>query len=526
MEFAYTPRLAELKDRARALTEKIIPFEDECERNNGLCPESHASIKAAVLDSGLQAINTPTEFGGAGLSVLEQVVVQDELGKLTNALWDTVWRPANPLAHATPEQRERYLIPGARGDRRDAVAISEAGAGSDFSAATTTATPDGNGGYVVNGEKWFVTVGDVADFLIVLAYVQPGHAPTIFLVDPGVLREAGAAVEGAVTALLCRTSDRIATTAEGARALAEALGERMRVQPGWSGTPGEPGETNYDDDLRDARGCLLEAGGQIEDALAAGRFPVLTSSDCSICITTLPAVARLRPEALGAVARRAPRLQRPRDDAVGLPGRHVPGGGVRGVGRGLRRRPHRSRARGDVRHPRRRRRRAGPRRDPRRRPRRAPVAAGRAARRARGLRPPRPRRPRPAGSCPGCTGRSRAASATAGCARCWPRSPRRPTSSAWRSPTSRRRRWPAAWPRSSSRCCRDRRRRAGGPDLRPRARARGRSQALAHALSADARVVGEPAQPRTRGATTRTCATRARRSRRPPSPSRSRGGRC
>ena len=85
----------------RALTEKIIPFEDECERNNGLCPESHASIKAAVLESGLQAINTPTELGGAGLTVLEQVVVQEELGKLTNALWDTVWRPANPLAHAT-----------------------------------------------------------------------------------------------------------------------------------------------------------------------------------------------------------------------------------------------------------------------------------------------------------------------------------------------------------------------------------------------------------------------------------------
>ena len=102
MEFAYTPRLAELKDRARTLTEKIIPFEDECERNNGLWPESHASIKAAVLDSGLQAINTPTEFGGAGLSVLEQVVVQDELGKLTNALWDTVWRPANPLRMPRP----------------------------------------------------------------------------------------------------------------------------------------------------------------------------------------------------------------------------------------------------------------------------------------------------------------------------------------------------------------------------------------------------------------------------------------
>ena len=58
MDFAYTPRLAELKDRAGTLTEKIMPFEDECERNNGLSAQSHASIKAAVLDAGLQAINT------------------------------------------------------------------------------------------------------------------------------------------------------------------------------------------------------------------------------------------------------------------------------------------------------------------------------------------------------------------------------------------------------------------------------------------------------------------------------------
>lgn len=189
MDFAYTPRLLELKETARTLTEKILPFEDECERNNGLSAQSHASIKAAVLESGLQAINTPKEFGGAGLTVLEQVVVQDELGKLTNALWDTIWRPANPLSHASPEQRERYLVPGCRGDRRDAVAITEADSGSDFSKAGTTAVPDGNGGYVINGEKWFVTVGDVADFLILLAYVEPEHAPTIFLVDrdtPGV----------------------------------------------------------------------------------------------------------------------------------------------------------------------------------------------------------------------------------------------------------------------------------------------------------------------------------------------------
>ena len=181
MEFAYTPRLVELKQRARDLTTKMMQFEDECEANNGLSAESHAVIKEAVLSAGLQAINTPAEFGGAGLTVLEQVVVQDELGKLTNALWDAVWRPANPLAHATEEQRERYLIPEARGERRDAVAITEADAGSDPSGIRTTAHRDGEG-FVINGEKWFVTVGDVADFLLVLANV-PDEGPTMFLVD-------------------------------------------------------------------------------------------------------------------------------------------------------------------------------------------------------------------------------------------------------------------------------------------------------------------------------------------------------
>jgi arginase len=101
-----------------------------------------------------------------------------------------------------------------------------------------------------------------------------------------------------VVALLCRTSDRIAATSQGARELALAVAQRLGVEPRMIGSPGEPGDTRYEDDLRDARGCLLEAGGQVEDALAGGRFPILTSSDCSICITTLPAVARLRPDAV------------------------------------------------------------------------------------------------------------------------------------------------------------------------------------------------------------------------------------
>ncbi len=188
MDFAYTPELEALKARATALTERLIPYEDDCERDNGLSPERHAEIRAAVLDAGLQAINMPAEWGGAGLSVLEQVVVQEELGKLTNALWDAVWRPANPFRACTPEQRARWLEPGIRGERRDAVAITEEHAGSDPSRIATVAEPEGDG-WRITGVKWFVTVGDHADHLLVLARAQPGGEPTMFIVDkdlPGV----------------------------------------------------------------------------------------------------------------------------------------------------------------------------------------------------------------------------------------------------------------------------------------------------------------------------------------------------
>jgi arginase family enzyme len=96
-----------------------------------------------------------------------------------------------------------------------------------------------------------------------------------------------------VVALLCRTSDRTAGGARGAEALAQALDPDARIV----GSPGEPRIASYSDDLRDSRGCILEAGGQVEDALAADRRPLLLASDCSICLTTLAAVVRHAPDA-------------------------------------------------------------------------------------------------------------------------------------------------------------------------------------------------------------------------------------
>src|SRR5271154_6009985 len=190
MDFTYSPEQLELRDRAQSLTDAMIPFEIPCEEGRGLPAESLAEIRRLTLDHQLNAINMPTEWGGQGLSVLDQVIVSERLGQLTNALWDAVWRPANALRHCTAAQRERFLMPAIAGDRRDCFAVTEEKAGSDPSLIETVAVPDSDGGgYRVTGEKWFVTVGDVADFMIVQALVGSERAPTLFLIDkdsPGV----------------------------------------------------------------------------------------------------------------------------------------------------------------------------------------------------------------------------------------------------------------------------------------------------------------------------------------------------
>jgi acyl-CoA dehydrogenase len=188
VDLTLSPQQEDLRARARRLTEGIMAHELACEEQAGLAPEALAEIADLVRSTGLNAINMPSEWGGQVLSVLDQVLVQEELGRLTNALWDTVWRPANALRACTPEQVEEYLEPAIRGERRDCFAVTEAGAGSDPSLIETTAQRV-DGGFRINGEKWFVTVGDVADFLIVLAMVLPEREPTLFLVDkatPGV----------------------------------------------------------------------------------------------------------------------------------------------------------------------------------------------------------------------------------------------------------------------------------------------------------------------------------------------------
>jgi len=104
-------------------------------------------------------------------------------------LWAAVWHPAIPLREGTAAQVRDYLIPSCQGKRRGAYAITEEDAGSDPRRVQTRADRR-NGRYYLSGEKWFVTSGDAADYLIVHAHVDGNpDKPTLFLVDkslPGV----------------------------------------------------------------------------------------------------------------------------------------------------------------------------------------------------------------------------------------------------------------------------------------------------------------------------------------------------
>jgi acyl-CoA dehydrogenase len=190
MDVRLTPEDAALQERARAFTERFLfPYEWECEAHDGLSDERLAIIRGAVLEYGFNGFNHREEDGGQGFDLLQQALVEEEMGKATGALWDVPWRPAVCLRVATPEQREEYLRPACRGERRDAYAITEEGAGSDPTMVRTVAKRKGDG-WVLDGEKWHVTAGDVADFLLVHAHVDGDPAQAvIFLVDkdlPGV----------------------------------------------------------------------------------------------------------------------------------------------------------------------------------------------------------------------------------------------------------------------------------------------------------------------------------------------------
>jgi acyl-CoA dehydrogenase len=187
-----TPELEELRERARRFVdEELIPLEEEAERLGGRLPaETIAHLKRAGIEARLNGGLHSPEYGGQGWSRLEWALVEEQFGRSTNGLFWHIPNAYNVWDHASEEQRERYLRPALRGELKDAYAVTEADAGSDPSGISTLAERT-DAGFRISGEKWFVTTGDVAKVLIVMANAVDGEhrLPTLFLVEsdaPGV----------------------------------------------------------------------------------------------------------------------------------------------------------------------------------------------------------------------------------------------------------------------------------------------------------------------------------------------------
>jgi arginase len=100
-----------------------------------------------------------------------------------------------------------------------------------------------------------------------------------------------------IVAMRCRTAERSGTAAAGVELLAQTVGRQIGLRPRLIGSPQPVQLQSYIEDMASCRGCLLEAGGQVEDALSGGTLPVIVAGDGSIALTTLPTVARMRPDA-------------------------------------------------------------------------------------------------------------------------------------------------------------------------------------------------------------------------------------
>jgi alkylation response protein AidB-like acyl-CoA dehydrogenase len=187
-EEGLTDEQRDLRARARAFVEEVLmPLELEAERLGGRLPAAEIStIREQALARRLNGGRHAVEHGGQGWTMLEWFLVNEQFGRVTNGLHWHVPNAYNVLASGTPEQIDRWLTPALRGEAGgDAYAVTEALAGSDATALETTARRS-DGGWVIDGEKWFVTSGDVAAVLIVmaLALVDGERLPTLFVVEP------------------------------------------------------------------------------------------------------------------------------------------------------------------------------------------------------------------------------------------------------------------------------------------------------------------------------------------------------
>ena len=164
--------------------EFLLPHEVEAELNEGVLPSEVVSRqKARALELGFSRIDVPKSHGGLELPMVEQVAIWEQLGRVTNALSWCFSEPQEWMFDAcNEEQLEKYVLPLMTGEKKDCYAITEAGPGSDVAGIEATAVPNGDN-YVLNGEKWYVTSANFADFFWFQAKLPNEEGDALFFVD-------------------------------------------------------------------------------------------------------------------------------------------------------------------------------------------------------------------------------------------------------------------------------------------------------------------------------------------------------
>lgn len=158
-------------------------------QGRGLLKEEEAVLDERARVIGLWGIDVPAEFGGADLPASAMITVHEEMSK---TIVPYILPPDSPnlamlMTSASPEQRQKYLDPYARGELRSCMAISEPGAGGDPASMRTNATREGDE-WVINGRKIWVSFAGEADFAIVMATTdreKGAKGISAFLVEKG-----------------------------------------------------------------------------------------------------------------------------------------------------------------------------------------------------------------------------------------------------------------------------------------------------------------------------------------------------
>ncbi|UXX83059.1 acyl-CoA dehydrogenase family protein [Roseovarius pelagicus] len=181
-----------LLNTVRAFMEaEMFPHEQMVDKTGEVPEDLGRQIEARAKEVGLYACNLPEDVGGGGLGLSAMHLIEREYGKTSHALHSWAARPTELLLACEGDQREQYLLPAVRGEKRELFGLTEPEAGSDVMGMKTNARRDGDD-WILNGTKHFISGPCMPDFAIVFAATGVDESPrgsrkrvTAFLVDIG-----------------------------------------------------------------------------------------------------------------------------------------------------------------------------------------------------------------------------------------------------------------------------------------------------------------------------------------------------